>query len=287
MLAPLDNGTIFKTAFTDPTVFTQFVKDIVGIDIEVNKIETEKSFEPKVGAIDFSYDVFAESVDHRVIVEMQRVDYDYNFDRFLHYHMMAVAQLQQSAKDYKLDTEVYTIVVLTAPYKVDPANPMPLQDEVLISSVDPRNLEDKVVPIYGHKLIFLNHHYKNDNTPANYRDWLDLFYESTHNPENFNVNLNNRGIKKAVELIEYDNLTPRAVHLMKIDVQRKVVRKMKEDDARKEGEKKGLKEGEKKGLKEGAKKKAVEMAKKSIEEGLSIELIVKLTGLSKEEIKKL
>jgi DNA repair protein RadC len=50
-----------------------------------------------------------------------------------------------------------------------------------------------------------------------------------------------------------------------------------------EGEKKGIK----KGLKEGEKKKAVEMAKKSLEEGLSIELIAKLTGLSKEEIETL
>jgi len=28
MPAPLDNGTIFKTAFTDKAVFKQFVKDI-------------------------------------------------------------------------------------------------------------------------------------------------------------------------------------------------------------------------------------------------------------------
>jgi len=40
-------------------------------------------------------------------------------------------------------------------------------------------------------------------------------------------------------------------------------------------------------LKEGERKKAVEMAKKSLEDGLSIELTVKLTGLSKEEIEKL
>lgn len=47
MLAPLDNGTVFKAAFTDKTVFKQFVKDIIGIEIEVDKIETEKSLHPK------------------------------------------------------------------------------------------------------------------------------------------------------------------------------------------------------------------------------------------------
>ena len=46
-------------------------------------------------------------------------------------------------------------------------------------------------------------------------------------------------------------------------------------------------EARKKGLKEGARTKAIEMAKKSLKEGLPIELISKLTGLSKEEIEKL
>ncbi len=45
MLAPLDNQVIFKIAFTDMEVFTGFVKDIIGIDIIVGKIETEKKFE--------------------------------------------------------------------------------------------------------------------------------------------------------------------------------------------------------------------------------------------------
>jgi predicted transposase/invertase (TIGR01784 family) len=271
MLAPLDNGTIFKTAFTDKTVFTQFVKDILGIDIEVDKIETEKKFEPKVGYVDITLDIFAESTDHRVIIEMQRIDYDYNFDRFLHYFMMAVAQLQRRAEDYKIDQTVYTIVVLTAPYKIDQKNNKPIKDEVMITSLDPRNLQDKVVEIYGHKLVFLNHHYRNENTPVNYRDWLDLFYESIHNPEDYHVNLDNKGIRRAVELIDVDRLSPEKIHQMKVDAQRRVVRKLDEEKARKDG----------------AEEKAKEMAKKSLKEGLSIELISKLTGLSKEEIEKL
>ncbi len=81
MLSPLDNPTIFKVAFSDKTVFKAFVKDIIGIEIEVDKIETEKKFGPKVGSIDFSYDIFAESTDHRATVEIQLIDYDYNFDQ--------------------------------------------------------------------------------------------------------------------------------------------------------------------------------------------------------------
>ena len=40
MLAPLDNETIFKKAFTDIVVFQQFVKDLFNVDIQVDKIET-------------------------------------------------------------------------------------------------------------------------------------------------------------------------------------------------------------------------------------------------------
>jgi len=267
MLAPLDNGTIFKTAFTDKIVFTQFVKDILGINIEVGKIETEKKFEPRAGNIDISLDIFAESIDHRVIIEIQRIDYDYNFDRFLHYFTMAIAQQQQSALEYKIDKTVYTIVVLTAPYKLDDKNQRTIRDEVLITSMDPRNLADRVIPIYGHKLVFLNHHYRNDNTPGNYRDWLDLFYESIHNPGNYKVNLKNKGVKKAVELIDYDKLDPATVHLMKVDAQRKVTYRLD--------------------LEEGIKKEKKEIAMKMKKKGMDNALISEMTGLSKEEIENL
>jgi len=287
MLAPLDNGTIFKTAFTDKTVFKQFVKDILGIDIEVDKIETEKKFEPKIGNIDITLDIFAESTDHRVIIEIQRIDYDYNFDRFLHYFLMAIAQLQKSSEEYSIERTVYAIVVLTAPYKIDQKNHKPIKDEVMITSLDPRNLEDKVVKVYGHKLIFLNHCYRKENTPANYCDWLDLFYESIHNPGNYHVNLNNKGIKKAVELIEYDRLSPEQLHLMKVDAQRKVVRKLDEEKARKEGMEKGRKEGLKEGMEKGAENERIKMAKAMKKEGESPDKISIYTGLSKEEIEGL
>jgi hypothetical protein len=74
-------------------------------------------------------DIFAESIDHRVIIEIQRIDYDYNFDRFLHYFIMAIAQLQRSSEQYKIRQTVFTIVVLTEPYKFDQRSGLPIRDE--------------------------------------------------------------------------------------------------------------------------------------------------------------
>ncbi len=76
MLAPLDNETIFKRAFTDKEVFEQFVKDLFGVDVVVNKIETEKKFDPPIANIDITLDIYAETIDHRFVIEIQKIDYD-------------------------------------------------------------------------------------------------------------------------------------------------------------------------------------------------------------------
>ena len=55
-----DNEVFFKKAFTDEVIFKGFVKDIVGIEIQLDKIETEKSFHPKLSNVNFKYDIFAE-----------------------------------------------------------------------------------------------------------------------------------------------------------------------------------------------------------------------------------
>ena len=51
ILGSLDNEVIFKKAFTDMFVFKSFVKDVLGIEIEVDKIETEKKYDPKIVSV--------------------------------------------------------------------------------------------------------------------------------------------------------------------------------------------------------------------------------------------
>jgi len=106
MLGNLDNEVIFKKAFTDKFVLQCLLKDLFKVDFVPETVETEKRFAPKVSSIDFKYDIFAESKDKRVIVEIQRIDYDYNFDRFLLYHNMAIAEMQRTSEEYKTDRVV-------------------------------------------------------------------------------------------------------------------------------------------------------------------------------------
>ncbi len=53
------------------------------------------------------------------------------------------------------------------------------------------------------------------------------------------------------------------------------------------GEAIGLKKGRKEGLQKGAEKKAFDIAKTMLSEGLDIQLISKMTGLTEEEVTQL
>jgi len=217
-LVNLDNEVYFKKVFTDKEVFMAFVKDITGITIEVDKIETEKQLERKVAPIKFKLDIFAESIDHRVIIEIQKVDYDYNFDRFMHYFLASLIDLQRSSDDYAFEKEVYTIIVITAPYLMDKKTGKILKDDVLVSNLNPRTLQNLEREIYGHKLIFLNSNYITIETPQNYLDWLRLIDESINNPENPRINLANPAIKKASELANLDNVSAEELEQAKNEV---------------------------------------------------------------------
>jgi hypothetical protein len=196
MLGNLDNEVIFKTAFTDKIVFEAFVKDILGLDIVVGHIETEKKFAPPIGHIDFELDIFAETVDKRTVIELQRAQYDYNFDRFMHYLQMLVAQQQQKASQYKVKQTVYLIVVMTLPYKFNDLTGEAVKEEVMVTQFTTKTLKGKEIPIYAHQMVTLNPNHPDPDTPQEMRDWLDLIYQSIHSPERPNINLNNAGIKQ-------------------------------------------------------------------------------------------
>jgi hypothetical protein len=276
MLGNLDNEIIFKKAFTDKIVFKAFVRDILGIEIEVDKIETEKQFKPKIGNIDFKLDIFAESVDKRIIIEIQRVEYDHNFDRFLHYFLMAITEQQRRSKEYGINQTVYLIVVLTAPYKIVEKNGKPILDEVLLLKLNPRTLKGEERELFGHQsggvpLVCLNPNHPEKDTPKPIRDWLDLIYQSIYNSGRPVINLQNEGIKRAAELIEIDNISPEELELKKKTEAGKVAKTIYENAAREEG----LQEG------------VILVAKNALKAGMPEETVSQITGLPIEQIKKI
>ena len=314
MLAPLDNEIVFKLAFQNKIVFKQFVKDILGIDFE-GEIETEKRFINKHSNIDFKLDIFAESTDKRVIIEIQRIAYDYHFDRFLSNFLNTITEQQQSSKDYIINKVVYSIIILTTAYKVDNKTGFPVEDEYLIQDLDPENLWKEKRNIFGHKQVFLNPYYVNDHTTQPIKDWLELINASIKNPKNYKINNKNIGIKTVAKIIEQENLDSETWHKIKIANEtrntllvsetRKYIEGIKEGEkmgirkgekigiqkGKVEGEKIGIRkgkvEGEKIGIQKGKVEFARETAKKLLLKGFTVDLIQETTGLSINEIKNL
>jgi len=59
------------------------------------------------------YDLFAEDVEKRIIVEIQHLKQEDFFDRFLYYHLVSLVEQIGNYQEYDFEKTVYTIVVLT------------------------------------------------------------------------------------------------------------------------------------------------------------------------------
>jgi len=273
MLASLDNETIFKKVFTDHDVFQQFVKDLFDVDIVVSKIETEKKFQPPIANIDIKLDIYAETDDHRFVIEIQKIDYDYNFNRFLNYFISLILEQQKRGDKYDIPQTVLAIVVLTRPYKVAQLTGEPIQESVMTLDFDPRNFKDERVKLWKHKLLFLNPNpkYFNEEIPKNYQDWLNLFRASIEKNISIVLNLNNKGIAKATKLAEFDNLDSATLKEMKISESKKAMLSLEKNESKEEGKIEGKEET------------AIEM----IKEKETNEKIKKYTSLSIERINEL
>jgi hypothetical protein len=129
------------------------------------------------------------------------------------------------------------------------------------------DLEGKEYDVFGHKLIYLNHNHIKDSTPDGYKDWLNLVKESIKHPESPNVNLDNEGVKKVVEIIDFERLTPEEM------------RETKNSNAAESAKEIYEKEAEF--------RKQIEIAKNAISEGFEDKTIARLTGLTPEQIETL
>jgi len=269
MLASLDNETIFKKVFTVHDVFQQFVKDLFDVDIVVNKIETEKTFKPPIANIDIKLDIYAETVDHRFVIEIQKIDYDYNFNRFLNYFISLILEQQKRGDKYEIPQTVLAVVVITRPYKVAQLTGEPIQESIMSIDFDPRNFKDERISLWKHKLLFLNPNpkYFNQEIPKNYQDWLNLFRVSIEKNISIVLNLNNKGIAKATKLAEFENLDPTTLKEMKISESKKAMLSLEKE--------------------EGKQERSIEIAFEMIKDTESNERIKKYTGLSIERINEL
>jgi predicted transposase/invertase (TIGR01784 family) len=134
-------------------------------------------------------------------------------------------------------------------------------------NLNPQTLQGEIRELYGHQLVCLNPNHPNSETPKQIRDWLDLIYQSIHSPERPVLNTQNEGIKKAMELISFENLTPEERTNAKNKEAAKIVLAKTEQHAKQEN--------------------TLEIAKKLIKRKLTNEEIAEDTGLTVEQVEQL
>jgi predicted transposase/invertase (TIGR01784 family) len=266
IVASLRYGVIFKKAFSDVDVFKGFVRDILGIQLDIDKVETEKEFDAVIGKVKPRFDLYAEDKKQRVIVEIQHDRNFDHYDRFLHYHCAAILEQIESSTQYCPRMTVYTIVVLTSGDKH--------QTDVSVIDFDPKTLEGQSLGEFKHKIIYICPKYVNEKTPLLYQEWLRVIEDSLDNQiDESQYHLSE--IEKVLSHIKRDEVTPEERARM---IEESYIEEA-EKKALKEGLEKGLKQGVEQGIEQGKLLEKQLMAKSMLQEGLTVEMIAKITGL--------
>lgn len=253
-VAPLYYDVIFKKAFTPVDIFTAFVKDIIGIELNIQQVETEKRFDKSIGSVASRFDLFAEDVENRTIVDIQHTRYSDHYHRFLHYHCAALLEQASSAKNYQPTKQVFTIVVLTSGDQY--------QKDVSVIEFDPKKLSGEPLGEIQHRVIYLCPKYVTDNTPENYREWLQAIEDSLDGTVDETA-YQRPEIQKIFGLIEEELISPEERARMKDEYN--------EEQLRRDQFKKGV----------------LQTAKNLKKMNVTIEMIMQATGLSRAEIEML
>ena len=277
-VASLRYGVIFKKAFCDPVIFKGFVKDILNIELEIDHVETEKSFSPPIGRVDARFDLFAEDEKNRLVVDIQHVRYGDHYDRFLHYHCVAILEQVAKAEDYRPRLQVYTIVMLTSGDKH--------KTDVAISDFTPRDLQGNALEETEHKIIYLCPKYVTDETPEPYREWLRAIND-TLDGEVDESQYSHALIQQVFDHIEQDKVSPQERARMFDEHGQALLRQEKFEKGKAEGKIEGKAEGKIEGKAEGERTKTLAIVQAMLQKGMALDLISEVTGLPIAEIEQL
>ncbi len=266
-VAPLRYDTVFKKAFGKPSIFCQFVYDILGVEIQVDRVIAGRRYPEPVSYIDIEYDLFAEDTEKRIIVEIQHVQEVDFFDRFLYYHIIGLAEQVRSHADYQFDKTVYTLIVLTGTSR---RKENPINFSYAISNMDAVNEFGDSLNVYPHRLVFLNPRLRNEKTPEKMSAWLELIDDSM-DEEIDESKYSSPIFQEVIEEIKKDNITPQELRIIK-------------DEAAWE---RTLRESFEEGHEKGRKQEKEQIALSMLEKGVDIALISEMTELKPEEIEAL
>ena len=276
-VVPLRYDTAFKKAFSQPDIFCQFVKDVLGIEFHTDEVhQGYESLTPGC-EVDIECDLFAEEPESRIVVEVHHVKECLFHKRFMYYYLLYTVEQVISSKAYEVNQTVYTIVVITSPSR---ENEIELTDD--ITDLNPVNGFSRRVHPYTENIMFLVPRMVNEQTPPGIKAWLELVLDSLDG-EIDESRYTSPVFEKVIHAVARDNISPVELRMLKDeeDWEDSLVYEHRR------GVEEGHEEGHKKGLEEGNQNATEKIVLALISEGLDNEFIARTTGMSEADIEKL
>ena len=258
-VASLKYGVVFKKAFCDPEIFTAFIRDMIGLNVTIEHVETEKEFDPPIGYIKPRFDLFAEDVSHRVIVDIQHARTTDHDDRFLYYHCVALLEQIANSENYRPPLKVFTIVVLTSGDRH--------HADVAVTDFDPHDLQGRPLGEIPHKIFYVSPKYLTAQTPEPYREWLQAI-QDTLDEEVDESQYHLPAIRKLFEQIEQAQISPEERARMIDEYHQEELQATQFEE----------------GKLEGKNEEKHKIAQALLQKGIALDVIAETTGLSRAEL---
>ena len=250
-VASLQYGVVFKKAFCDPEIFNAFIHDLLGMDLTIDVVETEKEFDPPIGYVKPRFDLFAQDAKHRVIVDIQHARTRDHYDRFLYYHCAALLEQIANSKDYHPELKVFTVVILTSGDRH--------QCDIAVTDFDPHDLQGNPLHEIPHKIYYVCPKYVGEQTPAPYREWLEAIND-TLDEEVDETHYHREEIRKLFDAIQQDRISPEERARMIDEYHQDELQQSRFDEGK------------------------LFVAKGLLKKGISLDIIAETTGIPTEEL---
>ena len=247
-------------------------RKIEKISLDKNPILRRELKDDKLGVLDIITELDGKE---KCNIEMQLIDKNNIIERMLYYWSKMYTRQIKAGDDYnKLEK---TIVILIADFNIKGLEKVEYHSTWKIietNSVKKLILTDK----FELDIIELSKIKGRENEKDQLLDWL-IFLE---NPESERVTRKmeeNENLKEAVEKLDRISKDEKMQRI--IELREKAIRDEHAIYA------KGVDDGIEEGKAKGAREKQIEIAKSMLKENMDIEMIIKITGLTKQEIEKL
>ena len=272
---------VFKRIFGregNEQITKNFLSCILGekvsdIELEKNPILEKDLMDDKVGILDIKAEI---NKNTNVDIEMQIIDKKNSAKRILFYCSKLFIKSLKSGKDY--NSLKKTISILIADYELDGLKEVckyitkwNIREEDYSKIILTDAMEIYIIEIGKFKKYQGTERYKE----------LDSWIKFIDNPEV--VDMSNKEIMMAKKVLDEISQDEHERYLAEMREKYILDQNATEAAGYDKGLKEGIKQGHEKGVEEGKK----EIAKKMLEEKLDIELIERVTNISKEELKKM